>query len=339
MNTYRVTLTLRSALGTPLTADTLFGHLCWGIASREGAEVLTAFLAAMESDEPPLVISDPLPAGFWPMPSLPVPEPATHERLLKQAGGTDSPAAHDRIRSLLRRPWLPHELWSQIADRLDAGTIAQALLDKQWPEPAALREEIMPHNTVNRLTTHTSTYYEDGTSAGGLFFDEQMFPPGGQAEYDVWVRSVDPPQRVREIFEIGLAGGYGRDAGTGKGHLTVDRVESVSLPQVDQANAVMTLGTCAPAADDPADGVWTIDVRHGKLGGAWAASAGDDGVFKRPVVLLARGAVFRSDRARPVIGRMVRDVHPTRPEVVACGRTLILPVRLTEEAIPCPAIA
>lgn len=339
MNTYRVTLTLRSALGTPLTADTLFGHLCWGIAYRDGTDALRAFLTAMDADEPPLVISDPLPAGFWPMPSLPLPEPSTDERLLKQAGGTGSPAAHDRIRGLLKRPWLPHEMWSQVAGRLDAGTIAEALLARQWPEAPSLQTQTIPHNTVNRLTMHTSTQYEDGTSAGGLFFDEPMFPPIVGAVYDVWVRSVDAPQRVREIFESGLAGGYGRDAGTGKGHLTVDGVESAVLPEVEQANAVMTLGTCAPAADDPADGAWTVDVRHGKLGGAWAGSAGDDGVFKRPVILLARGAVFRTDSPRPVIGRIVRGVHPTRSEVVTCGRTLTLPVRLTKEAIPCPATA
>jgi CRISPR/Cas system CSM-associated protein Csm4 (group 5 of RAMP superfamily) len=136
----------------------------------------------------------------------------------------------------------------------------------------------------------------------------------------------------------GLAGGYGRDAGVGFGRLDVLSVEPAELPTVPQPNAIMTLGTCVPAADDPTEGLWNIDVRHGRLGGAWARMTDPEdqsGVFKYPVVFLGRGAVFRTDQPRPIMGRLVRNVHPTRPEVVTCGYTLTLPVHLSEEAIPC----
>ena len=71
MPTYRIDLELRSALSTPLSADTLWGHVCWGIRYQSGREVLEEWLARYDTGPPPLVMSDPLPAGYWPRPVLP----------------------------------------------------------------------------------------------------------------------------------------------------------------------------------------------------------------------------------------------------------------------------
>lgn len=335
MNTYRVELCLRSALGTPLSADTLFGHLCWGLVCHEGAQRLAAFLTEMDGPEPPLVISDPLPKGHWPMPVLPGPPPEACDRLLHLLGGGHEVDAHDRVKRVLRRPYVSASGWTQLAGQLDSAALAERLLQDDADEVVDLRRVTVPHNAINRLTTHTGG--EEGV--GGLFFDEQLFPASrdGRAFYDVWVRSTWPAERVKEVFVRGLEFGYGRDAATGKGHLTVEVVEPAELPVVPRPNAVVTLGVCVPAAGDPADGTWNVEVRRGKLGGAWAVGADEDAVFKHPVVMLSRGAVLRTDEPRPVLGRMVHGVHPHRPEVVTCGYTLTLPVRLTEEAIPCPA--
>jgi CRISPR-associated protein Csm4 len=336
MNTFRVRLTLRSPLGTPLVADTLFGHLCWGIAYHKGPQAVTDFLAGMSGPEPPLVISDPLCADHWPTPALPGLPPDAEDKLLAQLEQTrGSPlAAHDHLRELFRRPWLPHEIWSDVSGQLDFAAIIRALLQKDPAPPASLAFATVAHNTINRLSGQT-------LEEGGFFFDRQEFPTDGSA-YDVWVRTSFDADRVSQLFEWGLAGGYGRDGSTGKGRLTVEAVEPLVLPSVDGPNAVMTLGTCAPAAADPADGCWNLDVRHGKLGGPLALHAGEDDqtpVFKKPVVLLARGAIVMTSQPRPIVGRIVKDVHPTRPEVVTCGLTLTLPVRLTEEAFPCPLTA
>lgn len=336
MNTYRVRLTLRSPLGTPLVADTLFGHLCWGVAYHEGAEAVTAFLGKMQGAEPPLIISDPLPAEHWPTPVLP-PPPREQADSLKadiQKRLGDPLASHDLLRGLTRRPWLPHTIWPEVAAGLSSAGIAGTLFRRDVPGYTGLKPEPVAHNTINRLSGQT-------LEEGGFFFDSLEFA-AGPAPYDVWVRTAFDAERLRRVFERGLAGGYGRDSSTGKGHLTVDAVEPLALPTVADANAVMTLGVCAPAAGDPIDGYWNIDVRHGKLGGPYALHAGGDDqtpVFKKPVVLLARGAVFRSERPRPFMGRIVRDVHPTRSEVITCGLTLTLPVRLVKEAMPCPRTA
>ncbi|HSW45508.1 MAG TPA: hypothetical protein VLM89_08050 [Phycisphaerae bacterium] len=339
MTIYRLRLALRSPLGTPLAADTLFGHLCWGIVYHEGAEHLTRFLADMEQPSPPLVISDPLPAGYWPMPALPEPPPRTLDGLINSTGAGSPLEAHDQVRSVLKRRFIPHASWPGLAERLDMGSVARVLLHSRTADPVPVKAFTLPHNTVNRLTSHTSTATEEGGTSGGLFFDEYLFPngSGGRVDYDVWAASSYPAERVHRIFAQGLAGGYGKDAGTGKGFLTVEGIDETSLPAVGEPNGVITLGTCVPSREDPTHGAWLIEVRHGRLGGAWT-SLDESAVFKRPVMMLARGAVFRTSSPRPVMGRMVHDVHPVRSEVVTCGYTLTLPVHLTEEAVPCQPI-
>jgi len=322
MNTLRATLRLRSALGTPLAADTLFGHICWGLALNEGPEAVTDLLAATESD-PPLVLSDPLPAGFWPVPVLPPMAHTDFEALLARAA-RDRLTAYQRLKSLRKRTWLTHAVWTELSPRLSPAALAGALLDA--PPPPALTAAAVPHATIDRLSGGTLAQH-------GFHFDRQWFPPG-PLDFDLWIGTTLPTDRVRTLLEWGLAGGYGRDASAGRGHITVEDLAPAALPTVPNPNAVMTLGPCVPAADDPAVGTWEIDVRVGRLGGPWSVALADT-PFKRPLVRLARGAVLLTDTPRPRLGRLVRGVHPTRPEVATSGWTLTLPVRLTEECLLC----
>lgn len=328
MTTFRVQLALRSPLGTPLTADTFFGHICWGIAYDAGAAELRDFLAEMATPDPPLVFSDPLLADHWPMPVLPIPGPDAYQRLFEftraraPAGPRAAVHAHDRIRAALRRAWIPHALWPRIAAECDAASIAAALIATP-ADPEHLVSATMAHNTINRLRGRP-------LDEGGLFIEELHYPTE-RARYDVWVRTRYDLDRVRRLFENGLAAGYGRGAGTGAGRLELVALESAELPAPDAANGLVTLGTCAPAEQDPTAGFWKVDVRFGKLGGAWSAGAASDAVFKYPLVLLARGATFRAAPVPPLIGRLVPEMHPGRREVVTCGWTLTLPVRLSPE--------
>ncbi|MCB9852812.1 MAG: hypothetical protein H6819_06930 [Phycisphaerales bacterium] len=331
MNSFRVTLALRSPLGTPLVADTLFGHFCWGIVYHEGESALAEFLEAMGSDIPPLVISDPIPSGFWPMPVLPSPLSTDVDEAISSLslGDSDVVARRDFSRELLRRPWIPHDSWSSLATSMDAKSVIRVLAKSASPAAVEPVAASVPHNTIHRLSGQTLEH-------GGLHFDQQLFPPG-PLRYDVWASSTFAEDRLRDLFEWGLEGGYGRDGSAGKGHLTVEEVVACDRPAVANPNAVMALGVFAPRQTDPSCGLWKTDVRLGKLGGAFATDADDDqsGVFKYPVVLLQRGSVFLSRAPTPMLGRMVRNVHPTRPEVVTYARTLTLPICLTKEACQC----
>jgi len=342
MNRYRLRLTLKGRLGTPLVGDTLFGHLCWGIVYWEGTAALERFLDAMRSPEPPLVIGDPCPAGFLPMPLLPpadLAEAARMEALAasksldEEAGGgaaaEPSPAAdprlaaHDRLKRFRKRRWLPVEALARCADDLTAEGLLAADLDR-GAEPPVLVPAAVAHNTLNRLTGHTA-------EEGGLFVQTEYFPDGPEAAFDLYLLSTLDPPRIRTLFEQGLAGGYGADAATGKGHLVVGDLDEAPWPAAREPNAALALGVFSPSAEDPARGFWRTEVRFGKVSGAWAGA--DDGPhppFKRPLVLLRAGAVLAPYR-RPWLGRVVPNVHPTRTEVVTCALAPALPVR-------CPAL-
>ena len=68
MADYRVRLTLRGPLATPLHSGTLFGHLCWAWHYRDGETGLGRWLEGLADD--PLLISDAFPAGYLPRPLL-----------------------------------------------------------------------------------------------------------------------------------------------------------------------------------------------------------------------------------------------------------------------------
>lgn len=348
MNTCRIRLRLLSPLGTPLVADTLFGHLCWGIAYHDGPDAVSTFLEQMASPEPPLVISDPLPAGFWPAPTLPHLSAHATRQMADQIAhrfaqpGDSAAAAHRRATDWLRdvqksRQWVRHETLARVTSNLGRKPLLRAWaeeMDRQPAQPPALTEALVAHNSIDPLTGRPR-------EPGGFYFLREWFPadqPGQSYEYDVWARSPWPPERLRALFEQGLRFGYGRDASTGRGCLEVLSVQPADLPTVAQPNALMTLGVCAPAAHDPPGAFWQIDVRLGRLGGPLAAMASDDtGLtpFKRPVIFLRRGSIMISDQPPPVVGRMITDVHPQRPEIMTCGLTLTLPLRLDEETLAC----
>jgi len=333
MNTYRITLTLRGSLGTPLSADTLWGHVCWGLRYHEGPDALEDFLARTASSGdtgPPLVLSDPLPAGCLPRPCLPPLAPEDDQQLEDELVRHNLLPArlverHGALGAARKCPFLPLESFAGMIDGLTLTAWAKAACRRrpQEPEPAGRRmiTATVAHNTIDRLTNHT-------LAEGGLFFQEETFIAEPVA-YDLWARSPLPAERVLQLIQWGLEGGYGRDASTGKGHLEVGPIEQKDLPAARQPNALMTLGPCAPAAEDPPVGHWSTVTRFGKLGGLWATAAEDGpdpGVFKHPVVFLATGAILKSP-PRPFVGRLVRNVHPTREQVVQYGLALTVPVR------------
>ena len=58
MQWYQIRCEVKSWLSSEWQADTIWGHLCWGLTHLRGEEELSRFIAAYESNEPPLLISN-----------------------------------------------------------------------------------------------------------------------------------------------------------------------------------------------------------------------------------------------------------------------------------------
>ncbi len=297
MHTYRIELELRSGLGTPLSADTLWGHLCWGLRYQLGAPALEEWLARYDAGQPPLVLSDPLPSGYWPRPVLP-PAP-------RAAQAPDKDAA-DRIKQQAKQAWLDDKRWQSCVNGLTPESVRLAATQSaSAPQSVELN---VTHAGINRLTGGTAQ------SDGGLLFNTPQNYYSQPQRFTVWSRSPEPLAIVRQWFEQGLAGGYGRDASAGLGQLSVVDATASEITAAKQPNAVMLLGPTIPKPGDPYRGWYQCGVRAGRVGGEFSISALPDGSTerqKRPVRCLGAGTILLCDHSPPPlwVGRLVRGVH------------------------------
>jgi CRISPR-associated protein Csm4 len=317
---YRLTLALRSRLGTPLSADTLWGHVAWAVRYRDGERALTEWLERYEAGDPPLVLTDPMPAGCVPRPRLPA-------RSLPPRRPHDD--AFDEQKKRDRTEWLPLTLWRSVAELTSPATVSAAveLAHRDGFELPTLKPETVTHAAINRLTGGTA---QEG--GGTLFAVDEHFPGDPSPQFDVWLRSPDSADTLRGLFDAALAGGYGRDGGTGAGQLDVVRVEEQPLPDLEPANAGVLLGPAVPSPADAARGFLAFGVRAGRLGGLFSSSptpSGSDVRQKRAVHCLQRGSVVVGDSLGPVFGRVLKAVHED-PCIRHYGVTLVLRCRLDE---------
>lgn len=312
MQTTCLTLRPLTALGTPLAGDTLFGQLCWTLRHQLGSDRLNTLLQGYTQGQPFVVVSDALPHGHVPLPTLP--------------STTWAQAAEDAE----DRKALKKKRWLRLSDMesLLPTWQAKAVADKDVT-PATDRAQ--PHNTINRRT---------GTTGTGMFApytaNQTWLAPGALLE--VWL--VFDPQRISaQELQTALRymgrSGYGRDASIGLGKFEVEGEPIIPAPSVpDGANAYLTLGPCAPQGLGlcPVRSHWQVTTRFGRHGDV-AVQSGHP--FKRPVLLAKAGSVFwpeSMDAGRRFIGQglggVAAPVSLAMPETVQQGYSPVLPIAL-----------
>lgn len=320
MTHWRAMLRMRSPLATPLTAERLFGHVCWGLAWREGPEAVADFLSRMAGESPPLVIGEPMPAGFAPMPVV------LRTQQVRVEPGAKRQATWDLYQRCGR---IPAEALYRAAGDFSAGGLLDALHASGWPRPLLARRQV-------RLRSEASRAHA-GPSGRSDWLAVETWPDDETVHLEVPVAGNAAADEVERLLRMGLENGIGRSANVGYGQVELVALETVSdWPAPADANALVTLGPCVPRADDPAGGWWELASRWGKLGGAYGAQT--TAPDKQPVLVLEAGAVLtappgeRSKTERTFVGRLVGGVHPERPEVVHYGMAPVLAVKLHVEA-------
>jgi CRISPR-associated protein Csm4 len=329
MQTLRFTLRPRTAFGTPLAGDTLFGQLCWALRYRFGNEWLTERLAGYQEGRPFLVVSDAFPQDFLPLPTVP------------GAFWKTQPDA-DR-KALKKRRWLSVEnlqadfcQWQSLAcnDADAAGAVLRKYLspesqrEKRKKRSIPLQEaRAQPHNSIHR-----------GTATTG----EDRFAPYTQTQYwfhpemrldlyavldDVRLTAAD---FAAALVDVGQSG-FGRDASIGLGKFVSERDAAFSgLHHAANANAWLTLAPCAPQGQGfvRERSFYQILTRFGRHGDI-AVRSGNP--FKRPLLLAKTSGVFwpeTLDRNRAFIGQGLGGVSASLPETVAQGYAPVLGIRV-----------
>lgn len=320
MTTFRATLKLHTAFGTPLAGDTLFGQLCWTAREQLGEAELARLLEGYTSGNPWLVVSDGFPSGYLPKPTVPA------SLLVSEAPvGANSFAqnnAQQRKAEKAKR-WIPlSEIGKPLVQML-------AVNDKEAFANGKPVEAPQPHNTLNRLT---------GTTGEGEFApytQSQIFFARDQRVdlYCVLDETRISLKTFQTLLEAIGSHGYGRDASIGLGKFMVEAIcanefaptKTVCPPvgansfaqgntaiagATDSHNVIencsnkfeptayLTLALCAPQGRgfDGDKSYWRVITRFGRHGNLHGLSSKP---FKNPVLLAAPAAVFVPQDAYP----------------------------------------
>jgi CRISPR-associated protein Csm4 len=348
MTTKRVRFSTNTTLGTPLHADTLWGHLVVYYGYRYGQDALGDLLEQFEED-PPFVVSDGFPEGYLPRPRLELNEGdmADLTDLVSQEFDDVDPRMvvaqvmdHFRKSQFIRRSTLEQfkdglslkSILSEIIKqgikpvddidprKLDESIREYQIADKLGYDPDVWRPDIEfktseeIKNVVNRMTG----------SSDKMFGQHELYWDGN---LDVYFRIFDDRWHdlLDEVLEDIELTGYGKNKSTGKGHLIVESVDEVELPSADDSNAFVSLSSFVPAEQDPTDGSYGIRVKRGKVG-EWFPR--DVSPFKRPALMLETGSTFKTDRHDLFYGSLLDDIH-FDPDIRHYAYSFPMHVRLT----------
>lgn len=305
MKIYRLTIKLQSAFGTPLVGDTLFGQVCWEIRHQFGEKKLAELLHGYTEQKPFLVISDAMPSGYLPLPSLPscfwVKDGDQDRKVLKKKQWIDLREASQQA----------VENWQQFAKA------EKELLKKSV--------ENQPHNTLNRQT-HTT-----GEGAFAPYSMPQIwYTPDTQLDiYCALDENRFSLDELKTLLDNIGKFGFGRDASIGLGRFDVVKDELVSVNFKSSDNAYLALGNAAPQQNnlDKNRCFYQITTRFGRHGSLEALGANP---FKKPIILSKIGAIFTPNHfeQRAFIGNGLTNISYIQPNAVHQGYAIVLPLTI-----------
>jgi len=325
-----ITIKPKSAFGTPLKGDTLFGQFCW--QTVYDADLLTGGLEKRLSEyhENPFAIF-----------SSAVLKLSSGEYVLKRP---DMPLtrlfdiADQECHEFLKQKKEKKKQKWMIADKSLSIDLAQAeyQTDKELFKRMSLKDDshsfIIPfsqqHNTINRLTQTT------GKDAFAPYTQEIFYyPPDVSLAIFVLIdESVITIENMKKALSDMGKCGYGKDASIGMGRFDVEKCQVLTLPNMTETTACYTLAPCVPQKNVFSESWFTPFVRYGKHGDKLATSRNP---FKNPVIMADEGAVFKADKEadiwkKPYIGCAIRKVSLTEKEAVVQGYAPYLPIKLKD---------
>ncbi|MFN3412308.1 MAG: type III-A CRISPR-associated RAMP protein Csm4, partial [Exilispira sp.] len=212
MNMYKIKISLQSPLGTELMADTIWGHICYGILFNEGEDKLKNFLEQYKNNEPPLILSTPFPENMLPLPKI---------NFKKKEITTIEEYKNIKIAKKIK--YIP-------ADKLiNNNTIELSEL---------IKEEIKKFNNQNKneyyfkeakiskirnsIDRISGTTKDDSIFQIVEYWSYKIKDLNHKKEYiypvfDIYVLSSFNENEILNLFKMGFNLGYGADASIGKG--------------------------------------------------------------------------------------------------------------------------
>lgn len=337
MEFYEIPLVPKSAFGTPLKGDTLFGHFCW--QAVHNPSLLEGGLDAQLSrypEEPFLIFSSAFPRLNKGRQGWAVKRPDLPLHFLESGRGSRREQMQAE-KELKKKQWIRLNIWGGLslyqAEYLPDSEVFENYNGSSSPRLTVGQENegfslsvIRAHNTINRLTGTT------GEAPFTPYASEVIvYPPGLElavfALLDTKATSIE--RVVEGLSNIGRFG-FGRDASTGLGRFAVGEPRPLPDPGLADAGALYTLAPSVPAPSE-FENIWFAPfVRLGKHGDRYALSGNP---FKNPVVMADEGAVLVTTRGstwneRPYVGRSIHNVSLSDTKTVVQGYSPVIPLAM-----------
>ncbi len=291
---------------TDLTADTIFGHLCWQIKYSFWDEVLENFLEEM-AEKPIFTISDILPADR-------LPRPLTEFDGQNVIFGTDT----DSKIYLKRKKKYNKEITYISEDGLNkfssynSEKIKSIINNRDFEKENNRKwtyffERIENKNIVNRLawTTLENGIYSQWINE----FNENsrnkvvriLLKTSKQLEnYKILDKELDFFDLIKTVFEIW----YWKKKSSWKWQFKVWKWKEKSLWN-EQGDNILLLSSFVPSEEDSTKWNYKLFTKFPKLGEEFSIEWNN--FYKKPLVMIQSGAAFRNNWSW-YVGKMIKDV-------------------------------
>lgn len=284
MNSYIITIQLKSALSTPLDADTIFGHICWGIKYNEGNEALEEFLQQYDNSNPSLILSSGFPHDFLPKPML-KPQIPLSGILLEEVS---------RYKQVKKLQFIKKDYF------FDSIPISETklVLDYKnlFKEVNIIKEVSIIHNTINRVSGTT----EEGQ---GLFSSTESWYKQNSL-FDIYVQTNFNQDKIKSLFVKAFECGFGANKSTGKGVIEVKEISEITFPKT--GNRSMALSNFVLNNKNNVSNIrYDLFTKFGKLGGDYAITKNP---FKKPIIMYKSGSTFDSINEK-FTGCLLKNIH------------------------------
>jgi len=319
MKTYQVVLEPQSPFSSPIQADTLFGAFCWSWKRLYGEASLLKLLNEYKEGNPPFLFTNLFPYGLLPKPMKRFSyigeekKETTKEQRLKKYQG---------LKTIKKQKYVT----------LEGFNVYVAGGNTMGEDDNGIDTVTAYGNQVNRRYGTVGADEE-----GSLFTRDEIYSvsvgqngekTGGRVWFLVKV-NAERERYLEPVLELMSNLGIGGHKSIGRGYSKLIEYccfDGFPIPQEPQA--FVTLSNFIPHARDPVEGYYQIILKYGKVDREYASS---ENPFKKPLVMITEGSVFKTNDFREYYGCMAENISDLKESILQYGLAFPVPIRLRRE--------
>lgn len=293
MNLYKITIRPISSYCSPLQSDTLFGAFCWSYLYGYGENALHKLIDHYKCGVPDIIFSNAFPSGRLPVPA------GLNESVKESAPLETKQERYKRYIADKNRKQASFITLDGFNDIIN-GRAETALKGNRMD--SGTKEE--PQSEWRNMVSRESDTVENIDGASSLFEVEQYFAEGA---FDIYIYSDFDEMLLENVLTEMFSYGIGAQRSVGKGGFRLEgRVERFGGFQYPlNPDSFVALSNFVPGRDDPTDGSYKAFVKYPKVS---YTESPEDSPFKKPILFLQAGSIFRTKPVKEIYGSCVENI-------------------------------